>query len=104
VPIDEADGVIKETARENEACRRLVAIPRVGPVTATAIIAAIGNGAAFRTGREFAAWLGGNPRRTSNPGASKNSRIEPSIRMVPGEWSERIASPLYECFTRFSTK
>src|SRR5205823_7936349 len=38
--------------------RRLVAIPGVGPVTATAVIAAIGNGAAFRKGREFAAWLG----------------------------------------------
>jgi transposase len=40
--------VIKKTAGENEACRRLVAIPGIGPVTATAIIAAIGNGAAFK--------------------------------------------------------
>ena len=43
--------------RENEACQRLVAIPGIGPVTATAVIAAIGNGAAFHKGREFAAWL-----------------------------------------------
>ena len=34
--IDEADAVIKQTAGENEACRRLVAIPGIGPVTATA--------------------------------------------------------------------
>jgi transposase len=45
--IDEADAVIKKTAHENEACRRLVAIPGIGPVTATALIAAIGNGGAF---------------------------------------------------------
>jgi transposase len=45
--IDEADAMINKAAGENEACRRLVAIPGIGPVTATAIIAAIGNGAAF---------------------------------------------------------
>jgi transposase len=56
--ITEADTVIQQTAGENEACQRLVAIPGVGPVTATAIIAAIGNGAAFAKGREFAAWVG----------------------------------------------
>jgi transposase len=60
--INEADAVIKKTAGENEACRRLVAIPGIGPITATAIIAAIGNGAAFKKGREFAAWLGIVPR------------------------------------------
>ncbi len=55
---DEADAVIQKIAGENEACRRLVAIPGIGPVTATAIIAAIGNGAAFKKGRGFSAWLG----------------------------------------------
>src|SRR5437870_10820747 len=60
--IDEADAVIKKTARENEACQRLVAIPGIGPVTATALIAAIGNGGAFHKGREFAAWMGVVPR------------------------------------------
>jgi len=56
--IDEADTVIKRTAGENEACQRPITIPGIGPVTATAVIAAIGNGAAFRKGREFAASLG----------------------------------------------
>jgi transposase len=69
--IDEADAVIKKTAGENEACRRLVTIPGIGPVTATAVIAAIGNGAAFRKGREFAAWLGWS-RENIPPGISKN--------------------------------
>jgi len=40
--IDRADQSIAQIARENEACRRLVAMPGVGPVTATAIIATIG--------------------------------------------------------------
>jgi transposase len=39
--IDEADAVIKKTAAENDACRRLVAIPGIGPIAATAIIAAV---------------------------------------------------------------
>src|SRR6202521_1715517 len=58
VRVDEADALIQKTAHENEAFRRIVAIPGFGPVTATALIAAIGNGAAFRKGREFAAWMG----------------------------------------------
>jgi transposase len=46
--IDRSDAAIAQIARQNEACQRLVAMPGVGPVTATAIIATIGNGAAFR--------------------------------------------------------
>ena len=69
--IDEADAVIKKTAGENEACRRLVAIPGIGPITATAIIAAIGNGAAFKKGREFAAWLGIVPGEYTTGGKQK---------------------------------
>ncbi len=69
--IDEADALIKKTVRENEACQRLVAIPGIGPVTATAVIAAIGNGAAFHKGREFAAWLGVVPREHSTGGQQK---------------------------------
>jgi transposase len=68
--IDGADAVIKQTAGENEACRRLVAIPGIGPVTATALIAAIGSGTAFKKGRGFAAWLGLVPGQYTT-GASK---------------------------------
>jgi len=71
VRIDEADAVFQKTAHENEACRRLVAIPGIGPVTATAIIAAIGNGGAFHKGREFSAWLGIVPREHSIGGRQK---------------------------------
>jgi transposase len=53
--IEEADVLIQKTAQESEVCRRLDAISGIGPRAATALIAAIGNGAAFRKGREFAA-------------------------------------------------
>ena len=69
--IEEADAAIGKTAQENDACRRLVAIPGIGPVTATALIAAIGNGAAFHKGREFAAWMGLVPREHSTGGKQK---------------------------------
>jgi transposase len=69
--LEEADALIEQIARENEACRRLDAIPGIGPVTATALLAAIGNGAAFRKGREFAAWVGLVPREHSTGGKQK---------------------------------
>jgi transposase len=52
-------------------CTRIRKIPGIGPVVATAIVAAIGNGAAFSKGREFAAWLGIVPRQYSTGGKAK---------------------------------
>jgi len=69
--MEEADGLIKKTAQESDVCRRLDAIPGIGPLTSTALIAAIGNGAAFRKGREFAAWVGLVPREHSTGGKQK---------------------------------
>ncbi len=69
--LEEADALIRKTAQESEVCRRLDAIPGIGPVTATALIAAMGNGAAFRKGREFAAWVGLVPREHSTGGKQK---------------------------------
>jgi transposase len=69
--LEEADALIEQTVQENDACQRLVKIPGIGPVTATAVIAAIGNGAAFSKGREFAAWMGVVPREHSTGGKQK---------------------------------
>jgi transposase len=52
-------------------CTRIRQIPGIGPIVATAIVAAIGNGAAFRKGRDFSAWLGIVPRQYSTGGKTK---------------------------------
>ena len=69
--IDESDKLILEIAKGMDSCRRLIAIPGIGPLTATATIAAIGNGAAFKKGRGFAAWLGVVPGEQSTGGKQK---------------------------------
>jgi transposase len=69
--LDEAEALIQRAAQQSEACQRLDAIPGIGPLTATALIAAIGNGGAFRKGREFAAWVGLVPREHSTGGKQK---------------------------------
>ena len=66
--VAQMDSVIQHTVKENEACQRLTAIPGVGPVTATALVAAIGNGSGFRKGRDLAAWVGVVPREYSTGG------------------------------------
>ena len=69
--IEQMDAVIQETAKDNQACQRLTAIPGIGPVTATALVAAIGNGAGFRRGKDLAAWVGMVPREYSTGGKQK---------------------------------
>ncbi len=69
--IEEMDVVLQRTAQENEACQRLTSIPGIGPATATALVAAIGNGAGFRKGRDLAAWVGMVPREYSTGGKQK---------------------------------
>ncbi len=66
--IAEMDRVIQKAASEHEGCRRMQAIPGVGPLIATAVVAAIGNGSNFKKGRDFAAWTGLVPRQYSTGG------------------------------------
>lgn len=60
------DAWIARLASEDPVCRRLQTVPGVGPLTATALVAAVGNGRAFRNGRQMAAWLGLVPRQHSS--------------------------------------
>ena len=57
------DREFKAVFLESEDCQRIAKIKGVGPKTATAIIAAIGDGKEFKNGRHFAAWLGLVPRQ-----------------------------------------
>jgi transposase len=62
---------VERIAASDAACRRLRQIPGIGPLVATAIVASIGNGAAFRKGREFAAWMGLLPKQHSTGGKAR---------------------------------
>jgi transposase len=77
---------VEQIASSDAACRRLRKIPGIGPLIATAIVAAIGNGAAFHKGREFAAWMGLVPRQHSTGGKAKllgiSKRGNPYLRKI----------------------
>jgi transposase len=59
---------ISALAQASEPARRLMAIEGVGPLTATALVASVGNARTFQSGRQFAAWLGLTPRQNSSGG------------------------------------
>ena len=59
---------IKIWHKQNEASKKLEEIPGVGPITATAIVASIGDAKCFKDGRQLAAWLGLVPRQHSSGG------------------------------------
>ena len=69
--LEEMNDEVERIASSDAACMRLRQIPGIGPLVATAIVAAIGNGAAFHKGREFAAWLGIVPRQYSTGGKAR---------------------------------
>jgi len=54
--------------RQNEASRKLAQIPGIGPITASALVASIGDAKSFANGRQLAAWLGLVPRQHSSGG------------------------------------
>jgi transposase len=62
---------LKHLFRTDEMCRRIGEIEGIGPVTATALVAAVGDRTCFRNGREFAAWLGLVPRQKSSGGKAR---------------------------------
>jgi len=62
---------LEHLADQDPACRRLLTVPGIGPLTATALVAAIGDGREFRHGRELAAFLGLVPRQYSTGGQPK---------------------------------
>src|SRR5260370_40212431 len=55
---------IELLAHGSESCRQLITVPGIGPLIASAMVAAIGKGAAFAKGQDFAPWLGLGPKQT----------------------------------------
>jgi transposase len=65
------DDELIATAKTVDNCRRLCEIPGIGALNATALMAAVSNGAAFGKGRDMAAWLGLTPREHSTGGKQR---------------------------------
>ena len=63
--IEHITAEIEVLAQGSESCRQLMTVPGVGPIIASAMVAAIGNGTTFAKGRDFAAWLGLIPKQMS---------------------------------------
>jgi transposase len=66
--VKELEAQIQVWHRENEASRRLAEIPGLGPITASAIVATVGDAREFKNGRQLAAWMGLVPRQHSSGG------------------------------------
>ncbi len=66
--VDELEAQIQQWHREQAASRKLTAIPGIGPLTASALVATIGDARQFESGRQLAAWLGLVPRQHSSGG------------------------------------
>src|SRR5450631_292264 len=71
----EFDRIIMAWHRSNETSRRLDAIPGVGPMLATALVASIADPKAFRSGRNFSAWIGLVPKQHSSGGKDRLGSI-----------------------------
>jgi transposase len=61
--------------RSNATSRRLDAIPGIGPALATALVASVADAKAFRSGRNFSAWIGLVPKQHSSGGKDKLGSI-----------------------------
>jgi len=69
--VAEYDLQIETLSKQSEVCQRLMTVPGVGPMVATALVASVADGKVFKSGREMAAWLGLVPRQHSTGGKPK---------------------------------
>jgi transposase len=73
--IDALKAAIASRVRQDAAMKRLTRIPMVGPMTAHAMVAAIGDGKQFNSARDFAAWLGLTPKQASSGEKTLSGKI-----------------------------
>jgi transposase len=67
----DCDRRVLEWHRSNETSRRLATIPGIGPLAASALVAAIGDASTFKSGRALSAWLGLVPKQNSTGGKER---------------------------------
>jgi transposase len=84
--IEQLERQIGSWQRRESECRRIAAVPGVGQLTATAVVATVGDARTFRSGREFAAFLGLVPRQSGTGGRVKllgiSKRGDPYLRTL----------------------
>ncbi len=73
--VQKYDAHIKAMAKAEERSERLMQVPGIGPTTASALVASVGNGHDFSSGRQLAAWLGLVPGQYSSGGKQRLGRI-----------------------------
>ena len=69
--IEKTEACLRAWHRKNEISCRLAQVPGIGPITASAIVATVPDASIFRSGRQFAAWLGLTPRARSSGGRQR---------------------------------
>ena len=86
------DARVLSLCRTDPACRRLAVLPGVGPIIATALVAAVDDGRHFRSGRELAAWIGLVPRQYMTGGKPRlggiGRRANHYLRLSDDPWGE----------------
>ena len=96
---------IQQAFQREEACQKIAQVEGVGPVIATAMVAAIANGKAFRNGRELAAWLGLVPRQHSSGDKRRllgiSKRGDPYLRMLLIHGARSV---VYRCVTKADSR
>jgi len=84
--VSDLDEQVKAWHRSTEASRRLEKIPGIGPITASALVATVGDAKNFDSGRQLAAWLGLVPRQHSSGGKptllGMSKRGDPYLRTM----------------------
>ncbi|WP_285112891.1 IS110 family transposase [Leclercia adecarboxylata] len=73
--LERYDRRLRQQGQEDDRIRRLQTIGGIGPVTASALVAAVGDAGQFKSGREMAAWLGLVPRQHSSGGKTRLGHI-----------------------------
>jgi transposase len=73
--VDRLEAGMRRRCREDADGARLLTIPGVGPITASAVLAGVPDIGGFRSGRDFGAWLGLVPRQNSSGGKDRLGRI-----------------------------
>ena len=80
----EFDRLIMAWHRSNETSKRLDDLPGVGPALATALVASVADPKAFRSGRDFSAWIGLVPKQHSSGGRERLGSISKQGDRTPG--------------------